>query len=406
MLIGRDGGDPEISAVIVTHGAKALTERAVDALVANTEEPFELIIVDNDSDEVMRAWLSQIRDVQVIFNEGNRGFGPATNQGAALARGEYLLLLNSDAFVHRGWAPPLLEALTEYTVGAAFPCLLHPDGSLQDAGVLLAKDGTVLVYGDGDDPQRLCYRFRRFVDTGTAACMLIRRDTFDALGGFDARYAPAYYEDVDLCMRLTQRGMRVLYEPRSLVTHQRYGSSSTAQAAELSERNRGTFVERWGSQLIGRPSTFRCPTPPAAIASRDAMATPRVLICASAEDARAGTVVSDFIAGWPLARVTWATGATTPGWDPDPWLRLGVELVCEREPAWLEDRRFHYDLVALAPDAGAVSALMLDRTQPQAPRMPVSDLAGSLRDDRTVGQFAAAGIVRGRPGGRRLLGRG
>ncbi len=109
MLIGRDGGDPDISVVIVTHGGRALTERAVDALVANTEEPFELIIVDNGSDAVMRGWLSQIRDVQVIFNDGNRGLGPATNQGAALARGEYLLLLNSDAFVHAGWLPPLLE---------------------------------------------------------------------------------------------------------------------------------------------------------------------------------------------------------------------------------------------------------------------------------------------------------
>ena len=141
MLVGRGGGDPEISALIVTHGAQALTERAVDALVANTEEPFELIIVDNHSDEPMRRWLSELRDGKVIFNDGNRGFGPAVNQGAALARGEYLLLLNSDAFVHPGWSKPLLEALQEDAVGAAFPCLLHPDGSLQDAGCCWPRTG-------------------------------------------------------------------------------------------------------------------------------------------------------------------------------------------------------------------------------------------------------------------------
>ena len=394
MLVGRDGGDPEISVVIVTHGAQALTERSVDALVANTEEPFELIIVDNGSEPAMCGWLSQIHDVRVILNGDNRGFGPATNQGAALARGEYLLLLNSDAFVHRGWAQPLLEALAEDAVGAAFPSFLHPDGSLQDAGVLLAKDGTVLVYGDGDDPQRLRYRFRRFVDTGTAACMLMRRDIFDALGGFDARYAPAYYEDVDLCLRLAQRGLRVLYEPRSLVTHQRYGSSSTVQAAELSERNRGIFVERWASQLIGRPGTFRRPTPQSAIAARDAMATPRVLICASLEDADAGTVASEFMAGWPSVRVTWATGAMpTSGWDPDPWLRLGVEIACEPEPTWLEDRLFHYDLAVLGPGPSVVPEAALDRTQPQAQRIALKDLAAGLRGQTVLAELAAAGIA-------------
>jgi GT2 family glycosyltransferase len=393
MLIGQHGGDPEISVVIVTHGALALTERAVDALVANTDEQFELIIVDNNSDEQMRAWLSELRDVHVIFNDSNRGFGPATNQGAALARGEHLLLLNSDAFVHPGWAKPLLEALQEDAIGAAFPRLLHPGGTLQDAGVLLAKDGTVLVYGDGDDPQRLCYRFRRFVDTGTAACMLLRRAVFDALEGFDPRYAPAYYEDVDLCLRLAQQGLRVLYEPRALVTHQRYGSSSTAQAAELSERNRGRFVERWGDELLGRPGTFRRITPQAAIAARDAMATPRVLICASIEDLTAGAVASELITEWPAARVTWATSATRPaGWDPGPWLRLGVEIMCEREPAWLEDRLFHYDLIALDPRSPAVPEAALDRTQPQAPRIALNDLAAAFRDHTARAALAAAGI--------------
>jgi GT2 family glycosyltransferase len=394
-LIARDGGDPELSVVMVTHGAQALTRRAVDALVANTENSFELIIVDNHSDEEMRAWLSELRDVKVIFNDSNRGFGPATNQGAAVARGEYLLLLNSDAFVHPGWLEPLRAALDEEGVGASFPRLLHPDGSLQDAGVLLAKDGTVLVYGDGDDPQRLCYRFRRFVDTGTAACMLMRRTVFDAFGGFDERYAPAYYEDVDLSMRLAQRGLRVLYEPRALVTHQRYGSSNTAQAAELSERNRGRFVERWADELLGRPATFRRVTPQAAIAARDAMATPRVLIASSLSDPSAGAVASGIMADWPSGRVTWALDGCAHGaWDVDPWLRIGVEIVCEHESTWLEDRLFHYDLVIFDPGSGGLSPIALDRTQPQAPRIRLSDIAGSLRDGRTVAQLAAAGIAR------------
>jgi GT2 family glycosyltransferase len=222
------------------------------------------------------------QSAQVIFNEDNRGLGPVVNQGAGHARGEHLLLLNTDAFVRPGWLEPLLEALAQDAVGAAVPRYLHPDGSLQEAGVLLAQDGTVLIYGDADDPARLCYRFRRIVDFGSAACMLIRRDIFEALGGFDERYAPAYYEDVDLCLRLAQRRLTVVYEPRSTVTHVRYGSGGLEKVADLSERNRRLFVERWAPQLIGRPLTFLSASESSAIAARDAMATPRVLICAPA----------------------------------------------------------------------------------------------------------------------------
>ena len=115
----------------------------------------------------------------------------------------------------------------------------------------------MLIYGDGDDPERLCYRFRRVVDYGAAACMLIRRATFEALGGFDERYAPAYYEDADLCLRLADRGLSVVYEPRATITHIRFGSSGAGTAVELSERNHARFVERWSTQLTGRPWTFR-----------------------------------------------------------------------------------------------------------------------------------------------------
>ncbi len=161
---------------MVTHGAWALTERALASVIGHTQRRAELIVVDNRSEDETRQRLAELRDVEVILNRRNLGFGPATNQGAARARAPYLLLLNSDAFVHAGWLGPLLEAFRDDTVAAAVPRLLNPDGSLQDAGPLLAQDGTVLVYGDGDDPAKLCYRFRRTVDYGSAACMLIRRE--------------------------------------------------------------------------------------------------------------------------------------------------------------------------------------------------------------------------------------
>jgi GT2 family glycosyltransferase len=108
---------------------------------------------------------------------------------------------------------------------------------------------------------------------------LVRHAAFEALGGFDERYGRAYYEDVDLCLRLAQRGLATIYEPRCTVTHVRYGSSRGESQTELSEHNRHRFLERWRSLLGGRPMTFSGASRQAVIAGRDALAAPRVLIC-------------------------------------------------------------------------------------------------------------------------------
>ena len=395
-LVLPDSHNPEVSVVMVTYGAWPLTERALTALVAYTERPFELIVVDNGSEDETRARLFEVRNARVFHNHGNRGFGPATNQGAEHARGEHLLLLNTDTLVLPGWLDPLVETLQQDSVGAVVPRCLHPDGSLQDAGTLLAQDGTVQVYGDGDDPDRLCYRFRRVVDSGAAACMLIRRRVYETLGGFDPLYVPAYYEDTDLCLRLAQRGLTVVYEPRSTITHLRYGSSGSDTAVELSERNRGLFVERWGSQLDGRPWTFRGASEQAAIAARDALASPRLLICARPEESGTEQLARTLLNGWPKARVTLATGAqAADDFDPDPWLRVGIEVVEELQPSWLSNRRFHYDLVVLGSESDARLRAALERTQPQAPRILLRELDGApetLRS-RVTPVLVGAGIA-------------
>ena len=391
-LVSPNGVEPELSVVMVTYGAWPLTEQAVAALAANTQRPLELIVVDNHSDDETRARLSELENAQVIFNDENRGFGPATNQGAERARGTYLLLLNTDVFVHSGWLEPLLETLRTGATGAVVPRFLHPDGSLQDAGTLLAQDGTVHVYGDGDNPNRLCYRFGRIVDLGTAACMLIRLTTFAALEGFDTLFAPAYYEDTDLCMRLAERGLNVRYEPRSTVTHVRYGSGGVDDAAALSDRHRRLFVERWGPRLNGRPRSFRYAGEQAVIAARDALASPRVLVGAPSGHPAAEVVARMLLREFPSARVTWATG---PCRDPSRWLAVGLEVVDDVDPSWLDDRLYHYDLVVLDGQSDTGLEARVKRTQPQAPRLALDDLDGPLETlrSRLTPILAGAGIA-------------
>ncbi len=377
-LVPPASGEVEVSVVMVTFGAWQSTERAVAALIEHTPRRFELIVVDNASDDGTRDRLGELSSAHVILNDRNVGFGPAANQGADQAHGPYLLFLNTDAFVHPGWLEPLLETVECAGVGAVVPRFLHPNGTLQDAGALLAQDGTVMVYGDGDDPDRLCYRFRRVVDIGSAACMLVKRSLFLAVGGFDELFTPAYYEDADLCMRLAHEGLQVVYEPRSTVTHMRYGSGGSDSAATLSARNRALFVTRWRDHLVGRPWTFNRGSEQAVLAARDAPADPRVAICAAAGRSGARELAGMLIDLWPRARVTWAVATTMSAeLDLDQLLMLGIEILMEDESSWLSGRLFHYDLVVSDASVGPLLANALADTQPQAVSLSLSMLAGS-----------------------------
>jgi GT2 family glycosyltransferase len=386
---------PLVSVVIVTHGAWSWTRVALTALAQRTPAPFEVIVVDNASPDDTPHRLAEVEGAQVLLNERNEGFGPASNQGADRARGRYLLFLNSDAIVNAGWLEPLLEVFDADRYAAiAVPRFLHLDGSLQEAGALIAQDGTVATYGDREPPDDLTYRFARLIDFGGAACMLASREAFDAVGGFDDAYAPAYYEDADLCMKLAARGLRAYYAPRSVVTHVRYGSGSLSHAVVLSERNRRRFVTRWGATLTTRPRTLSGEGERARIAARDATAAGRVLVVddgsRAADGGLAAATVGRLAGRRPALRVTWVTGALATGaLDPEPWLARGVELIDADDPGWLRDRRFAYDAVVV----GAVGDRLADAvlaTQPQAPRLPLAEVDD---EDALADALVDAGIA-------------
>ena len=144
-----------------------------------------------------------------------------SNLGAEKARARYLCFLNSDAIVEAGWLDPLVEVLDEDpTAGAAIPMFLNPNGTIQEAGSVIDSVGWPHAFGAGDSPKEFAHRFRREIDYGSAACLLIARQTFWDTGGFDPAYGVGYFEDVDLSFKLKDRGLRTMYEPRSRVVHE------------------------------------------------------------------------------------------------------------------------------------------------------------------------------------------
>ena len=159
-----------VSVVMVLYGGAGLARRALQALAENTEEPYELVLVDNASPEDVLGELGELAaSATVIRNDVNRGFGRASNQGAEAARGELLCLLNSDAIVEPGWLDPLVERLSEPGVGAVVPMLLNENGTVQEAASVVDSIGYAHAVGGGLSPDAVEVRFRREVDFGSAA---------------------------------------------------------------------------------------------------------------------------------------------------------------------------------------------------------------------------------------------
>ena len=373
---------PDVTVVMVTYNRWDLTSQALRLLAADSELNYEVVIVDNASTDGTIDELQRVSGARILRNPRNLGFGPANNQGAAMARGRYLLLLNSDAWVRPGWLSPLLEvADADANVAAVAPKLLYPDGRLQEAGSIVWRDGRVRQYGDGDRPNRPEYQFRRTVDYASAACLLVRRSAFVAVGGFDSRFAPMYCEDVDLCLALAAGHGRVVYQPRSVVEHVRGASSGGGIQSARVERNRRRLRARWRSVLDRRPPESWRIDPSAIIGGRDAMTCERVLLLTgprpdahgTAEQRRLHSLVCGAAKRWPKARWTVASLEGETVNHADELGDAGVEAVTGATSweGWLRDRRYHYGVVAVTDsrwNQGALDAA-LTATQPQAVRV-------------------------------------
>lgn len=253
------GATPRVSIVIPVHNQIAYTFACLRSLAAHAgATPFEVIVVDDASTDATAARLATVAGIRVLRNERNLGFVGACNAGAAAARGEFLAFLNNDTVVAAGWLEALLGCFEEEPdCGLVGAKLVYPDGRLQEAGGIVFRDGSGWNYGRFDDPADPRYNFRREADYCSGAAILVRRELFAALGGFDARYAPAYYEDTDLAFAVRAAGHKVFYEPRATVVHFEGVTAGTDTGSGMKRYqvvNREKFVEKWKTALAAQPA--------------------------------------------------------------------------------------------------------------------------------------------------------
>ena len=240
---------PQVSIVIpIVNGIKLTLECLLSIARFTHDVAFEVVIVDNGSIDQSQELLSSIAHLTYVRHEENLGFGPGCNAGAAIARGRYLVFLNNDAQVQAGWLSTLLAVFSRSDrVGAVGPKVLFPDGRLQDAGSVINLDATTSLLGVFDDPDLPRFNCEREVDYVSGVCLVIEAERFRAMGGFDKAFAPAYCEDVDLCLRLRGDGLRIVYQPDATIVHH-----LSATSKELGASFKMTAVVRHQQELSNR----------------------------------------------------------------------------------------------------------------------------------------------------------
>ncbi len=279
------GSLPLVSVIVPTRNHADLLARCADGVLNGTDyAPLELLIVDNGSDQpnavALLAELAADARVRIVHRPDRFNFAALNNAAAVDARGELLVLLNNDVeILDPAWLTTLVRHAVRPDIGIVGAKLLYPDNTVQHAGILLGPDGAATHVGRGapaDDPgylgQLSCTRDLCAV---TGACLAIRAATWKMVDGMDERLAIAW-NDIDLCLRVRQAGLRVIWTPDVVLLHRESASRGleAADPAELARfRQEQTLVRaRWGAavdadpflnaNLLAEPSGHLCLTKP------------------------------------------------------------------------------------------------------------------------------------------------
>jgi GT2 family glycosyltransferase len=220
---------PRISIIIPTRDAPDVLARCLKSIFEKTSWPdFEVIVMDNDTTDPDAVGVMEKYPLRRIAFPGRFNFSRANNQGAAAATGELLVFLNNDTeIISNDWLEHLAYYAEQADVGAAGALLAYDDRTVQHAGVALGMRGTAdhvmrrfPIDLDGYAGNLAC---AREVSVTTAACLMIRAPLFHEIGGFNEHFFTAY-QDVDICLRLRARSLRIVLTPRALLLHHEFVS--------------------------------------------------------------------------------------------------------------------------------------------------------------------------------------
>ncbi len=249
-------GSESTSIVVVTHNGLTFSRLCLETVLAHTEgHDFELIVVDNGSDDGTRAYLSKLAEgdarVRVLINGRNMGFAPACNQGLGLALGEHLVLLNNDTMVAPGWLSGLLPHLRNPGVGLVGP-VTNRIGNEAEVETDYRTWGEFLEFAR----QRSKEHPGEWLEVRTPAmfCLAMRRQTYQHLGPLDERYEVGLLEDDDYAERAREAGYQQRCIEDTVVHH--FGEASFGKLVaggeytRILQTNQQRYAEKWGRSWV------------------------------------------------------------------------------------------------------------------------------------------------------------
>ena len=244
----------KVSIIAPTWNKVKFLKQMMESVEKNTKWPFELIIVDNASDDGTQEFVLNANfkmDGQYLRNEKNLGFSIPNNQGMKVAKGNFLCFLNNDTIVTKGWLTAMMNVFNEEkAVGIVGSRLIHPGrGTIQHAGIFEHASSKLPDHIYFKKPMDYALAMKRkqyFAVTG--ACMVTPKTLFEGLGGFDEKYWCGW-EDMDYCQKVRRMGHRIYYEPTSLVYH--YESRTEGRYSNEGS-NFSLYMSKWilGKQII------------------------------------------------------------------------------------------------------------------------------------------------------------
>ena len=253
---------PLVSILIPTKKNRKLLELCVTSILEKTTYPnFEIIVIDNDADEDTKTFLATLRDhprCRILLQSGPFNYSAINNAAVEFSKGEMICLLNDDVEIGSAeWLDSLVAFGKQPNVGAVGSLLLYPDGSIQHGGVVAGGMGLAAHSFVGIPAPEQSYMglaaLPREVSAVTGACLLIERAKYLAVGGLDSTHLKVNFNDIDLCLKLRERGLATIYLPLSGMIHHESKSRGHSTASPESRKQLSEEAEvmhsRWGERL-------------------------------------------------------------------------------------------------------------------------------------------------------------
>lgn len=241
--------EPLVSIIIPTYNQYKYTKSCLWSILKNTPKiPYEIIIGDDCSQDETQNIADHIKGLKFIRHEQKEGFLLNVNKTVSFAKGEYIVLMNNDIVAQKNWLKYLLKIIkSDKNIGYVGARYLYADGTNQEVGSLLDKE----AFSHSQKTYSLVDQVKE-VDFCSACGVLLKKATWDKVGGFDAIFKPAYYEDVDLCFKIKYHlGLKVMRQPKAKMYHFQ-GVTYSEKAHDISNQNRVKFLNKWRHILAAR----------------------------------------------------------------------------------------------------------------------------------------------------------